>query len=161
MKSSCWLDESLSSTTNVLFQRIYQVLKEWYAQLRNLIQHSDLLQYNLHATKLRYLDTTKHNQDRRTNSIKLQDTCITTTVLALLADALFMMDTLNETYLALLLPHQQLLQYQCHHSPTQQVKYGSLICPPLPTPKHRKPFWPGGLILPLSPSALQGRLTSQ
>ena len=28
MKSSCWLDESLSSTTNVLFQRIYQLLND-------------------------------------------------------------------------------------------------------------------------------------
>ena len=28
MKSSCWLDESLSSTTNVLFQGIYQLLKD-------------------------------------------------------------------------------------------------------------------------------------
>ena len=28
MKSSCWMDESLSSTTNVLFQRIYQLLND-------------------------------------------------------------------------------------------------------------------------------------
>ena len=28
MKSSCWLDESLSSTTNVLFQRIHQMLND-------------------------------------------------------------------------------------------------------------------------------------
>ena len=35
MKSSCWLDESLSSTTIVLFQRIYQLLN-WYNRMRNL-----------------------------------------------------------------------------------------------------------------------------
>ena len=89
--------------------------------------------------KLKSLNTAELNQDKRTTSIgypvKLEDTCITTMVLGLLAGTIFLADTpITGPHLTIPIPyllHLQQLQHLQHNliQPMQQVAKRSSICP--------------------------------
>ena len=83
-------------------------------------------------------------------------------VWALLADAVFSVDIqTTKTHQTLLITHVQQKHLPSPTKPTQLVTKGLLICPPPVSQRHRKPFWPVGLTLQLSPGALQGKPTSK